>query len=111
MGTPGSFWGWALQGVSGFGQGVSGVGHSRVSRLGTPGSLCWALRETLALGTPGRLWGWAFQGDSGAGWALWGWALQRVWGWAFPGVFDVGHSRESLGVDRARRRVPGEEKS
>ena len=53
-------------------------------------------RETLGLGTAGRVWGWA----SGLG---------------IPGG-RVGHSRESLGlgtagVDRARRRVPGEEKS
>ena len=28
-----------------------------------------------------------------------------------PGHFGVGHSRDERGVDRARRRVPGEEKS
>ena len=68
--------------------------------------------ETL-LGAPGSVWGWAL-GTPG----IWGWALQQsrsFWsretlgqlgtlGWAFQG-------RESLGVDRARRRVPGEEKS
>ena len=35
----------------------------------------------------------------------------RLWGWALQGVSEVGHSRQSLGVDRARRRVPGKEKS
>ena len=77
MGTPGSLWGWALQGVS-------GVGYSR---------------ETLGLG-------WALQGDS-----LWVWGTSSFWGWALQEVSGVGHSREALGVDRARRRVPGEEKS
>ena len=75
-------------------------------RLGTPGSL---------LGTPGsvagRPWIWALQGVSGVGTlgvsgvgtpgSVWGWALQES-----PCVSGVGHS---LGVDRARRRVPGEE--
>ena len=28
-----------------------------------------------------------------------------------PGHFGVGHSRDERGVDRAKRRVPGEEKS
>ena len=93
--------------------------------LGTPGS--------LGLGISGILWGWARQGVSrvgrsreflglGIGRSLWGWALHGVSGrgWAFQGVFGVhttsevsgvGHTREFLGVDRARRRVPGEEKS
>ena len=42
--------------------------------------------------------------------------LGTLWGWAVQGVSGIGHSRQSLGlgtpgVDRARRRVPGEEKS
>ena len=64
---------------------------------------------------------------------LWGWALQDTLGFGPPGDFAAGHSRETLGfgssrdsgvghardtlelgtpgVDRARRRVPDEEKS
>ena len=89
LGTPGSRWGWALQADC-------GVRHSRET-LGLGTLWGWAghsrvghSRETLAgLGTPGSLWGWAFQGV--------------YWGWALQGVSGVGHSRESLGVDRARR--------
>ena len=44
--------------------------------------------------TLGRLWGWALQGQSRVG----------------QGLFGFGHSRDERGVDRARRRVPGEEK-
>ena len=104
---------------------VGSVGHSR-EFLGVGHS-----RETVGLGTPGRLWGWALQGDSGVGHSretlglgtpvsgvgqsrrLSGESL----GWAIKGESGVGHfrefghSRKSLGVDRARRRVPGEEKS
>ena len=58
-----------------------GVGHSRES--------------TLGLGTPARPW----VGHS-----------RETLGLGTPGVCG-GQSRESLGVDRARRRVPGEEKS
>ena len=81
-----------------------GVGHSR---------------QTLGLGTPGSVWGWALQGDSGVGHS------RETLGLGIPGDSGVGHSRslwvghsrEALGVDRARRRVParrripGEEKS
>ena len=58
------------------------------------------------LGTPRRLGDWALQEDSGAGHSdtlvghsreSLGWALQRDWHW-------------ERGVDRARRRLPGEEK-
>ena len=92
LGTSGSLWGWALQGVSGVGHSreVSGVGHFRslwgwalqgVSGLGISGSLgnpgVSGFAHSRRLGTPGSLWGW-------------GWALQL----------------ESLGEEfRARRRV------
>ena len=62
--------------------------------------------------------GWALQGDSGVGHLMEslglgtpGTPFQKVWRWAFQEVSGVGHSRESRGVERARRRVPGEEKS
>ena len=67
MGTPGSLWGWALQGVSALQLADSGVGHSN---------------EALRLGNSGR---------------LWGWALQESLGWALQGDSGVGHSRESSG--------------
>ena len=47
-------------------------------------------RETLGMGTSGTLWGWALQ------------AL---------GLGTLGRLRDERGVDRARRRAPGEEKS
>ena len=60
----------------------------------------------------------ALQGDSGVGHSretldrsLWVGHSMESLGWALQGDSGVGHSRESLGVDRARRRVPGEEKS
>ena len=107
-------------------QGVSGAGHSG---------------ESLGLGTPGSVWeflGWALQGVYGSFWALqgvYGWALQEVpevgqfralWHSQSPGLGTQGVSGlgtpgslsgwalkgvSSLGVDRARRRVPGEEKN
>ena len=112
LGTPGTLWGWALQGDS-------GVGHS--SKVGH-------FRNTLGLGTP-RVW---HSTKNGAG--HWSWALQGDWArrghsgvghsrdsgvgdsrqnlglGALQGHFGVGHSRDERGVDRARRRVPGEEK-
>ena len=53
------------------------------------------------------IWIWALQGVSGIGHS------RETLGLGTPGVSKVGlwHSRESLGVDRARRKVPGEEKS
>ena len=109
LGTPGTLWGWALRGHS-------GVGH-----------------ETLRLGTQGDSGagqsGWARQADSVAGHSTLGWALQGHSGvrhsmetlglgtpetlksWALQGQFGVGHSKDERGVDRARRRVPGEEKN
>ena len=66
--------------------------------------------ETLGLGTP---WGWALQG-LGTPTTLWGWALQSECGvghFRETLGFGVGHSRDERGVDRARRRVPGEELS
>ena len=50
-------------------------------------------------------WGWALQEHSGRE------TLGRLWSWALQGHFGVGHSRDERGVDRARRRVPGEENS
>ena len=131
LGTPGTLWAghsgtlwhWARARDC-------GVGHSsrQTLGLGTPGGL-WG---TLALGTPGRVWGWALQGREtlglGTPGTLWGWAIQESLGWALqgdsgvghsrdirdlgtPGTFGVGHSRDERGLDRARRRVPGEEKS
>ena len=47
LGTPGTLWGWELQGHSGGWALHFGVGHSR---------------HTLGLGTPGTFWGWALQG-------------------------------------------------
>ena len=81
LGTPGTFWGWAIQETLGLGNsGTLYVGHCRETlALGTLGRL-WS-RETLGtpdsgLGTPGRLWGWALQGHStvelGAPGTLWG---------------------------------------
>ena len=80
-------WGWARD---------CGFGHSRDTLVGTPGKLGLGHSresgvghsgDTLGLGTPGRLWVGHY----------------RKRGWA--------HSRDERGVDRARRRVPGEEKS
>ena len=86
-------------------------------------------RDALGLGTLGTLWGWALQGQSRVGHSrdtlgtLWGHSAagppETLWGWALQGhSVDghskdtlVGHSRDARGVDRARRRVPGEEKS
>ena len=68
--------------------------------LGTPGdSGAGHSRDTLdsGLGTLGRLWGLGISG--------------RLGGWALQGHCGVGHSRDERGVDRARRRVPSEEKS
>ena len=93
-----SFWNWALQvqGTSGWAlQGDFGVGHG-VSGLGTPGH-----------------WGWARQGNSEVGHlrSLWVGHSRKTPGHSGGSHSGFGHSRESLGVDRARRRVPCEEKS
>ena len=133
MGAAGILCGWELQGNSEVGHdcrvghsretlglGDSGVGHSREtlglgsprrpwvgSGLGAAGRLCiWALQGDSGLGSPEKLWGWALQGDPGVG-------TPGVSGLGNSGSLEsaIGQSRESLGVDRATRRVPGEERS
>ena len=120
--------GWALQGHTGAGHSSDTLGlgtrlwggETDTLGLGSRETLAHR-RETLGLGTPGTFWGWALQeGDSGAGHSretgvghsrrLWCWAL-----WGHSGAHSkFGHSGTGWaerGVDRARRRVPGEEKS
>ena len=64
------------------------------------------------MGTPGRLWGWALQESLGVTpESVWIEQFRKSSDWALQGVSGVGHSRKSRGVDRARRKVPGEEKS
>ena len=90
LGTPGSFWGWAL--------GVVGVGHSRSALQKSLGG--WALGSPgrVGLGTPG-LGTLGAVGHSRKGWALKGWAL-RLWGWARESLSWalVGRSRKTLGL-------------
>ena len=98
-------------------EGDSGVGHSRgwehYSGVGHSGRL-WGWESGNILGL-GKLWGWELRGHSGL---LQGDSRESLKmgtpgtlkSWALQGHFGVGHSDER-GVDRARRRVPGEEKS
>ena len=104
---------------------MSGLGNSESLWVGHS-------REILVgLGTPGRLWGWALQRDA-VGLGLWlGHSLSLELGTPVVGDSEVGHSRRVSGVGhcreflglgtpsrpgeekflRARRRVPGKEKS
>ena len=131
-------WGWALQGDSGLHSGgwaLRGLGTP--GRLGVESGACTL--GNLGLGYSGRLWGWALplgawggalpgdsgaahsgdtlglgtlRGDSGVGHSRETLELgsKNTLKLGTPGHFGVGH-RDERGVDWARRRVPGEEKS